>query len=89
MTRCVVCGLESDEAAPLELASGVKLGACCPGEGECAALVWEAHFDRFIDASAAERAVTTWRWKRRRAEANGQPFNEPSPPERELMRWAK
>jgi hypothetical protein len=70
MTVCVVCG--GVPVSPLELVSGAKLGPCC-AHGECVSLTWERHFDRFVDASAAERAITTWRWKRRRAEANGQP----------------
>ena len=75
---CVVCGAPATER--MELVSGARLAPSCGTK--CSAAIWEAHFDAFIQAPASERAVTAWRWRRRRAEARGEEFTEPSPAER-------
>ena len=76
MTACLVCGLIGS-AVPMLLASGKQLGPFCPGE--CSALGWEAHFELATGAPPIERALTTWKWRKRRAEARSLPFVEPIP----------
>lgn len=73
---CVVCGL-TGSARLMELASGQRIGPFCPGE--CSSLGWENHFDQATGARPFERALTQWKWRKRRAEAEGRTFLEPVP----------
>lgn len=86
--RCAVCGAV-DGAREFSLADGSRLGVFCPGE--CFGLGWEAHFIHAIGGTEHQHADIVWRWRRRRAEAQGEPFVAPcpkSPIEKQLDRWA-
>lgn len=75
--RCAVCGRDSAGVTHHVTAAGHRYGSACPGE--CAGLLWEAHFDRATNAAADQHALTLWRWRRRRADVEGRVFLEPPP----------
>lgn len=74
--RCAVCGSESPDVREHETAGGTRYGMAC--RGECAGLLWEAHFNRATGATEHEHAL--WKWRRRRSDVEGRVFLE-RPPE--------
>lgn len=64
MSPCTVCGRPGER---------VHGGAAC--SVECATLL----FVRPKDETPDERALSSWRWRQRRAETRGEPFTEPCP----------
>ena len=76
--RCAVCGgTDPHLVRDWETRGGTRYGMAC--RGECAGLLWEAHFLRATGCTDDEMDLLLWRWRRRRAEVQGQDFPEPSP----------
>lgn len=73
--RCAVCAVEG--ARPLVTVGGEALGHA--HDGECVALLWEAHFLRVTEAPEHEHAEVVWKWQRKRAQVEGRRFTEPPP----------
>lgn len=75
--RCAVCGRSTPEVLRWATRGGTDYGMAC--RGECAGLLWEAHFIRATSGSEEDQALILWRWRRRRAEVEGRRFDEPAP----------
>ena len=87
--RCAVCGRSGPEVREWLTVDGTRYGMAC--RGECAGLLWEAHFVKATGAGEYELAVILWQWQRRRAEVEGIAFVLPYPKtqaEAQLERWA-
>lgn len=88
--KCLVCG--TDGAEPVRLVTHwfredhvnrrtdiAPIPAPSPGAAcsvECATLIYVRPFK---DETPDERRLTSWVWRRRRAQVRGEPFNEPAP----------
>lgn len=75
--RCAVCAVDSERVKRQFTAGGEDFGSACPGE--CAGLLWEAHYNRATGANEDEHGLVVWKWKRRRADVEGRVFLEPMP----------
>jgi hypothetical protein len=75
--RCAVCRVDDGRVRRWHTVGGTDYGSAHPGE--CAGLLWEAHFIAATGQSEHEHALILWRWKRRAAEVAGAPFNAPLP----------
>lgn len=78
MMRCAVCGgSDASKVHDWETHGGTRYGMAC--RGECAGLLWEAHFLRATKVDAGELDLLLWKWRRRRSEVEGRTFSEPPP----------
>lgn len=76
--RCAVCGFAGPGIESWSTVGGPSYGMAC--RGECAALLWEAHFVRVAHpGDAYEAACMVWKWRRRRSEVEGVRFAAPPP----------
>lgn len=75
--RCAVCGRTAPDVYRWSTVGGTDYGMAC--RGECAGLLWEAHFIRVTDGTEEEHSLIVWKWRRRRAEVGGRRFAEPMP----------
>lgn len=75
--KCAVCRTETGRVRRWVTLGGTDYGAAHPGE--CAGLLWEAHFIAATGQSEHEHALILWRWKRRAAEVANAPFTTPPP----------
>lgn len=82
--RCAVCnGSDPHLVREHQAQGGARYGMAC--RGECAGLLWEAHFASVTDSTEFEHSLVLWRWQRRRAEVAGVAFLVP-PPSSEVER---
>jgi hypothetical protein len=82
MMRCAVCGATVGDVREWTTQGGARYGMAC--RGECAGLLWEAHFqgqtpDSDRDYAEFEAALMAWKWRRRRAEVEGVRFDVAAP----------
>lgn len=81
-SECLVCGRPGEplKGVRATFPGGVLTWVAAPSPGvacspECATFIFVRPRDMTLD----ERLLTQWRWRQRRAEALGLPFDEPAP----------
>ena len=75
--RCAVCRLDDNSVRRWHTAGGADYGSA--HAGECAGLLWEAHFLSATGATEDDQSLMLWKWRRRAAEVAGVAFLEAMP----------